>query len=91
MTTAEIKKHLRNLGITEYFRNLLVNQVNRLAERCVMRGIQIAIQEPAWAAKVIATGPGKARDAMLRKVFDADEELCKPDPFCSPHQKSAAT
>lgn len=91
MTTTEIKKHLRTLGITEYFRNLLINCINRLAERCVMRGIQIAIQDPAWAAKVISTGPGKARDTMLRKVFDADEELGKPDPFCSPHQKSAVT
>lgn len=88
MTTTVIRKTLASLQITEYFRNLLVNQVNRLAERCVMRGIQIAMQDEAWAKQIIATGPGKARDAMLRKRFDADEELAKSDPFCSPYQKS---
>ena len=89
MSTTEIKKHLRNLGLTEYFRNLLINHINRLGERCVMRGIQLALTDEAWAKQIIALGPGKARDTMLRKRFDADEELAKTDTFCSPYQKAA--
>lgn len=88
MTITQIGKSLASLQVTEYFRQLIINKINRLAERCVIRGIQMAQQDEAWAKKIMATPPGKTRDTMLRARFDADTELTKPDPFCSPYQKA---
>ena len=88
MTITVISQTLASLQITEYFRQLITNKINRLAERCVMRGIQLAQQDEDWAKKIMATPPGKTRDTMLRSRFDADAELPKPDTSCSPYQKA---